>query len=38
LMRGALETWQAPLTADRLDAFVEPDLCLAHFARRVATA
>jgi predicted ArsR family transcriptional regulator len=38
LMRGALETWRAPLTADRLDAFVEPDLCLAHFARRVATA
>jgi len=38
LMRGALETWQAPLTADRLDAFVEPDLCLVHLARRVATA
>lgn len=27
---GALQTW-APVTVDRLDAFVEPDLCLAHF-------
>jgi predicted ArsR family transcriptional regulator len=30
LMRGALETWAAPVSVDRLDAFVEPDLCLAH--------
>jgi predicted ArsR family transcriptional regulator len=30
LMQGALETWQASVTVDRLDAFVEPDLCLAH--------
>src|ERR1700758_5406168 len=30
LMQGALETWAAPVTVDRLDAFVEPDLCLAH--------
>ncbi|CKR87204.1 putative transcriptional regulatory protein [Mycobacterium tuberculosis] len=30
-MRGALQTWGAPVTVDRLDAFVEPDLCLAHF-------
>ena len=37
LMRGALETWQAPVTVDRLDAFVEPDLCLVHLARRPAT-
>jgi predicted ArsR family transcriptional regulator len=37
IMRGALETWQAPVTADRLDAFVEPDLCRAHIAGRVAT-
>jgi predicted ArsR family transcriptional regulator len=36
LMRGALETWQAPVTADRLDAFAEPDLCLVHLTRRVA--
>lgn len=31
IMRGALQTWRAPVTVDRLDAFVEPDLCLAHF-------
>ncbi|CFR83504.1 putative transcriptional regulatory protein [Mycobacterium tuberculosis] len=31
IMRGALQTWGAPVTVDRLDAFVEPDLCLAHF-------
>jgi predicted ArsR family transcriptional regulator len=36
LMRGALETWRAPVTADRLDAFVEPDLCLVHLTRQVA--
>ncbi|OBK51617.1 metalloregulator ArsR/SmtB family transcription factor [Mycobacterium sp. 1081908.1] len=30
LMQGALETWGAPVSVDRLDAFVEPDLCLAH--------
>jgi predicted ArsR family transcriptional regulator len=30
LMQGALETWAAPVSVDRLDAFVEPDLCLAH--------
>jgi predicted ArsR family transcriptional regulator len=30
LMQGALETWGAPVGVDRLDAFVEPDLCLAH--------
>ncbi|HEY1839379.1 MAG TPA: helix-turn-helix domain-containing protein [Mycobacterium sp.] len=35
LMRGALETWQAPVTVDRLDAFVEPDLCLVHLTGRV---
>lgn len=32
LMRGALETWAAPVTVDRLEAFAEPDLCLAHLA------
>lgn len=36
LMRGALETWEAPVTADRLDPFVEPDLRLVQFARQVA--
>lgn len=30
LMQGALETWGAPVSVDRLEAFVEPDLCLAH--------
>ena len=30
LMQGALETWGAPVTVDRLEPFVEPDLCLAH--------
>lgn len=30
LMQGALKTWAAPVTVDRLDAFVEPDLCVAH--------
>jgi predicted ArsR family transcriptional regulator len=36
LMRGALETWKAPVTVDRLDPFVEPDLCLVQLARQVA--
>jgi predicted ArsR family transcriptional regulator len=36
LMQGALETWEAPVTADRLDAFVEPDLCLVHLTQQVA--
>ncbi len=30
LMQGALKTWRAPVTVDRLEPFVEPDLCLAH--------
>lgn len=29
-MQGALEAWQAPVDVERLDAFVEPDLCVAH--------
>ena len=33
LMQGALETWAAPVSVERLDAFVEPDLCLAHIAQ-----
>jgi predicted ArsR family transcriptional regulator len=36
IMQGALETWKAPLTVGRLEAFVEPDLCLAHLGPRVA--
>jgi predicted ArsR family transcriptional regulator len=35
IMQGALETWEAPVTVDRLEAFVEPDLCLAHLGPRV---
>ncbi len=33
LMQGAMETWGAPVSVDRLEAFVEPDLCVAHLAR-----
>jgi predicted ArsR family transcriptional regulator len=37
LMQGALETWEAPVTANRLEAFVEPDLCLVHLTRQITT-
>lgn len=30
LMQGALTAMRAPVTVDRLDPFVEPDLCVAH--------
>ncbi len=30
LMQGALESWGSPVGVERLDAFVEPDLCVAH--------
>lgn len=33
LMQGALEAWRSPVTVDRLEAFVEPDLCLARTAK-----
>ncbi|MBV8786259.1 MAG: helix-turn-helix domain-containing protein [Mycobacterium sp.] len=36
LMQGAMETWKAPVSVDRLEAFVEPDLCVAHLVRRKA--
>lgn len=32
LMQGAMDAWRATLTVNRLDAFVEPDLCMAHLA------
>jgi len=32
LMQGALAALQAPVTVDRLEPFVEPDLCVAHLA------
>jgi predicted ArsR family transcriptional regulator len=35
LMQGALETWGSSVTVDRLDPFVEPDLCLAHLTRQI---
>jgi predicted ArsR family transcriptional regulator len=38
LMQGAMETWGAPLSVERLDAFVEPDLCVAHITRAGAAA
>jgi hypothetical protein len=31
-MQGAMGSWGAPVTVDRLEAFAEPDLCLAHLA------
>ncbi len=34
VMRGALEAWDSPLTVDRLEPFVEPDLCMTHLSRR----
>ena len=35
---GALEAWRSPVTVDRLDAFVEPDLCLVHLAPTAAAS
>ncbi|WP_018179552.1 helix-turn-helix transcriptional regulator [Jongsikchunia kroppenstedtii] len=32
LMKGVLEARSAPLTVDRLEPFVQPDLCVAHLA------
>ncbi len=32
IMQGALQGWRADVTVDRLDPFVQPDLCLAHLA------
>lgn len=32
LMQGAMDSWRSPVTVDRLDAFVEPDRCVAHLA------
>lgn len=32
LMQGALDSMRGPVTVDRLDPFVEPDLCVAHLA------
>lgn len=37
LMQGALQEWGAPVEVDRLEPFVEPDLCLAHLSTKGAT-
>lgn len=37
LMQGAMESWDSPVTVDRLDAFVRPDLCVAHLSAEGAT-
>lgn len=37
LMQGAMESWDSPVTVGRLDAFVEPDLCVAHLSARGAS-
>lgn len=37
LMQGAMEAWQSPITVDRLDAFVDPDRCVAHLTRSAPT-
>ncbi|MGV0596816.1 helix-turn-helix transcriptional regulator [Mycolicibacterium porcinum] len=36
LMQGALEAWRSPIAVERLDAFVEPDLCVAHLSPKGA--
>lgn len=36
LMQGALESWRSPVVVDRLDPFVEPDLCVAHLSTAAA--
>ncbi len=36
LMQGAMAQLRGPITVDRLDPFVEPDLCVAHLARSSA--
>lgn len=35
-MQGAMESWGSPVSVDRLEAFVEPDLCLAHLTVQAA--
>ena len=34
LMQGALAQMRAPVTADRLEPFAEPSLCIAHLTAR----
>jgi predicted ArsR family transcriptional regulator len=37
LMQGAMQAWGAPVSVDRLDPLVEPDLCLAHLSLKEVT-
>lgn len=37
LMRGALEAWGAPVRAEALEPFAEPDRCLVHLSAGAAT-
>ena len=37
VMQGAMETWEAPISVDRLVPFAQPDLCLAHLTPQAAT-
>jgi predicted ArsR family transcriptional regulator len=32
VMQGAMQSWGSPITVERLDPFVQPDLCMAHLA------
>lgn len=34
LMQGAMQSWDSPVSVDKLDAFVQPDLCVAHLGPR----
>lgn len=36
LMQGAMTSWDSNVTVDRLDAFVEPDVCVVHLSGRGA--
>jgi predicted ArsR family transcriptional regulator len=38
LMRGALDRMRAPVTAERLEPFVEPSLCVARLTARDSQA
>jgi predicted ArsR family transcriptional regulator len=38
LMQGALARMRAPVTADRLQPFAEPSVCIAYLAARPDTA
>jgi predicted ArsR family transcriptional regulator len=38
LMQGTMEAWGATVTVGRLEAFVEPDLCVAHLTAERSTA